>query len=122
MKLTHTLLIIIFAICMGFGQLLLKFSAGRQVITSHTGLLLRIYALFTDWAFISGAILYGVMLVYWVWLLTFLPLSRAYPFTFISLFVSAIGSSFLFNEPLTAPLVIGLCIIGVGLGVLSTAL
>lgn len=120
MKLSQVIMVMIFSVGMGLGQLLLKFSAQRQVINSDAGWLLRLFTLFSDWTFLLGIALYGLLLVYWVWLLTFLPLSRAYPFTLLSLVVAAVGSSFFFHEPLTTPFIAGLAIIGVGLIVLST--
>lgn len=120
MKIHQAIMVIIFSAGMGIGQLLLKLSAQRQSANADSGWLLRLLSLFGDWVFLSGILLYGLLLVYWVWLLTFLPLSRAYPFTFLSLAVTAIGGSLFFNEPLTFPFIAGLAIIGVGLVVLST--
>lgn len=119
MKITHIVMLLIFAGGMGIGQLLFKLSALRQSINTDSGLLLRLISLFSDWPFVLGLMLYGALTVYWIWLLTFLPLSRAYPFTFLSLIIAAIGSALFFNEPLTFPFVVGLVIIGIGLVVLS---
>lgn len=119
MKLSQVIMVMIFSVGMGLGQLLLKFSAQRQAMNSGSGWIIRLSSLFSDWTFLLGIALYGLLLVYWVWLLTFLPLSRAYPFTLLSLVVAAIGSSLFFNESLTFPFIAGLAIIGVGLVVLS---
>lgn len=119
MKISHVIMVMLFSVGMGLGQLLLKFSAQRQLVNTDTHWLLRLLSLFSDWTFLSGIVLYGLLLVYWVWLLTFLPLSRAYPFTLLSLVVAAIGSMLFFHEPLTLPFITGLTIIGVGLVVLS---
>lgn len=120
MKFSQVLMVLTFSVGMGLGQLLLKFSAQRQLVVSDSNWTLRLLALFGDWAFLLGIALYGLLLIYWVWLLTFLPLSRAYPFTLLSFFVAAIGGALLFQEPLTLRFVIGLAIIGIGLAVLST--
>ena len=120
MKISQVIMVLTFSIGMGLGQLLLKFSAQRQLIMSDSSWLLRLLSLFSDWAFLLGIVLYALLLIYWVWLLTFLPLSRAYPFTLLSFVVAAIGGALLFQEPLTLRFVIGLAIIGVGLAVLST--
>ena len=109
----------IFSVGMGLGQLLLKYSAQRQLTNIELGWFSRIVALFNDWTFLLGIVIYGLLLIYWVWLLTFLPLSRAYPFTLLSLVVAAIGGSLFFQEPLSSSFIIGLAIIGVGLFVLS---
>lgn len=119
MKISHVIMVIIFAVGMGFGQLLFKFTAQRQIINADSSWSLRLLSLFSDWTFLLGAALYGLSLVYWVWLLTFLPLSRIYPFTLLSLVIAAAGGALFFHEPLTLPYVAGLAIIGIGLVVLS---
>lgn len=119
MKISQVIMVMVFSIGMGLGQLLLKFSAQRQLINTDTRWLHRLFSLFGDWPFLLGIALYGLLLIYWVWLLTFLPLSRAYPFTLLSFIIAAIGGALFFNESLTLPFVVGLTIIGVGLVVLS---
>lgn len=119
MKISEVFMVMIFSVGMGLGQLLLKYSAQRQLTNTESTWLLRIGALFSDWTFLLGIALYGLLLIYWVWLLTFLPLSRAYPFTLLSLVIAAIGGSFFFREPISNGFVIGLVLIGVGLFVLS---
>lgn len=119
MKISEVISVIIFSVGMGLGQLLLKFSAQRQSMTTDSSWIFRLSSLFSDWTFLLGIALYGLLLIYWVWLLTFLPLSRAYPFTLLSIVVAAVGGAFFFNEPLTFQFVVGLAIIGVGLAVLS---
>lgn len=119
MKISQIIMVMIFSVGMGLGQLLLKFSAQRQLAKIESNWLLRITSLFCDWTFLLGIAIYGLLLVYWVWLLTFLPLSRAYPFTLLSIIVAAFGGSIFFNESFSFSFVVGLVIIGVGLFVLS---
>ena len=119
MKISQVIMIMIFSVGMGLGQLLFKWSALRQTINTDSSLLLRLISLFSDWPFLLGLVLYCSLTVYWIWLLTFLPLSRAYPFTFLSLAIAAIGSALFFHEPLTFPFVTGLVLIGAGLMVMS---
>jgi multidrug transporter EmrE-like cation transporter len=115
MKIAHILLLLLFAVGMGFGQLLLKFAAQRQAPNVEQDLVLRLLTMVFDWPFVLGAAWYALMLVYWVWLLTFLPLSRAYPFTLVSLAVAAVGSSIFFQEQLSARFGLGLLVIAAGL-------
>lgn len=119
MKLAHVMLVVLFSVGMGIGQLLLKFAASRQAAHAGERFGSRLLSLALDWPFLLGAAAYGLLLVYWVWLLTFLPLSRAYPFTLLSLAVAAIGSALFFHEPLTPRFVAGLSVIAVGLLVLG---
>lgn len=121
MKALDIFLVLIFSVGMGLGQLLLKFSAQQQVKSNALPPMDRFLALVTDWSFLLGGTLYGCLLVYWVWLLTFLPLSRAYPFTLVSLLVAAVGGVLLFQETISTGLIVGLALIGVGLVVLTIA-
>jgi hypothetical protein len=119
-KTIHIFLVMLFSVGMGLGQLLLKYAANRQSTTSEENLGLRLLSLAFDWPFILGAATYLFLLVYWVWLLTFLPLSRAYPFTLLSLLVAAIGSAVLFQEAMTPRFIMGLSVIGIGLLILGS--
>ena len=120
MKISQIIMLMIFSVGMGLGQLLLKFSAHRQSANVDSNLIMRLISLCCDWTFLLGVIIYGLLLFYWVWLLTFLPLSRAYPFTILSIVVAAASGALFFQEPLTLRFVTGLSIISVGLLVLST--
>lgn len=120
MKATHIFLVSLFSVGMGAGQLLLKYSAQRQSIHELSNLYSRLLFLLLDWPFLLGAMSYGFLLVFWVWLLTFIPLSSAYPFTILSLAVASLGGYAFFGETLTPRFLIGLAIIGLGLIVLGT--
>lgn len=120
MKALHILLVSLFSVGMGIGQLLLKYSAQRQVATEQQSLLSRLMSLALDWPFLLGASSYALLLVFWIWLLTFIPLSRAYPFTMMSLAVASLGSWFFFGETITPRFLAGLAVIGVGLIMLCT--
>ncbi|TQJ94330.1 hypothetical protein [Achromobacter sp. SLBN-14] len=79
-------------------HILLGSSAQRQVPTEHQGPFSRLSSLASDWTFLLGAASYGVVLVFWVCLLAFIPLSRGYPFTIISLAVIGVGLIILGTE------------------------
>ncbi|MDL2267853.1 hypothetical protein LJC46_07710 [Desulfovibrio sp. OttesenSCG-928-G15] len=116
MKIFHFVLLLIFALGMGIGQILFKVAAQRNAaILEEQGGLQGMLALASDGFFWIAAILYGVLTIYWVWLLSFLPLSRAYPATFFSLlFVTAGGVLFL-HEPLNPLLLAGLFFLSLGI-------
>jgi hypothetical protein len=92
-KFQQLLMVSAFSVGMGIRQLLLKYSDQRQSSLPERNLIGYILSLFADWAFLLEAAIYGILLLYWVWLLTFLPLSKAYPFTLLSLIVAAIGGA-----------------------------
>ncbi|OHX11668.1 hypothetical protein BI347_18670 [Chromobacterium sphagni] len=81
---------------------------------------MRLLHLALDWPFIAGATSYCLLLVFWIWLLTFIPLSRAYPFTIISMAVATLGSWFFFGETVTPRFLTGLAIIMLGVIILGT--
>lgn len=118
MKLTHILLVSLYAIAMGLGQLLFKTAAGRfgGSDASWHG---RLLDMATNYVFIAAIVFYGVLAVVWVWILGFVPLSRAFPFTFMSVFVAGFGAHFLFGEPMSLNFVLGACIVVFGLFVIS---
>lgn len=120
MNIGHIFLLLLFSVGMGAGQLVLKFAATRQSPDSEQNLIARIITMVLDWPFVLGAAWYAAMLVYWVWLLTFLPLSKAYPFTLVSLAVAAIGSSIFFQEQLSVRFALGLLVIAGGLLLIAT--
>jgi drug/metabolite transporter (DMT)-like permease len=108
-------MLLLFSIGMGSGQLLFKYSAVRHASSPEAPPLSRLFALALDWPFVLGIFLYVALTAYWIWLLTFLPLSRAYPFTIVSIVVAALGSSWLFDEHLGPSFFIGFLMIAIGL-------
>ena len=118
MRVADVAMLAVFAVGMGAGQLLLKLAAVIHS-TGATGGWSRVLGLAFNWAFVTGGALYAVLLVYWVWLLTFIPLSRAYPFTLLSLVVAALGGHLFFGERLTGSFLAGLAVIGLGLVLVS---
>jgi multidrug transporter EmrE-like cation transporter len=120
MNISQIIMVSLFSIGMGVGQILFKFCAQRQSINVGISWLPRLTALVSDWTFLLGVAFYGLLLIYWIWLLTFLPLSRAYPFTLLSIAVATTGCAIFFHEPISISFIVGLAIILVGLVVLSS--
>lgn len=116
MRLFHAFLLLFFASGMGVGQLLFKLTAERHgaVLRSH-GLAQGLFAMMADWLFWLAIFLYAGLTFYWVWLLTFLPLSRAYPATLFSLVVVSSCSFFILHEPVSSRLIAGLILICLGI-------
>ena len=67
-----------YAVGMAGGQILFKTAALR--VTGEGTLGIRALSLVQNGYFIAAILLYGALSVLWVWVLTFTPLSRAYPF------------------------------------------
>ena len=65
---------------------------------------------------LPGAVaLYVALTVIWVWLLTFTPLSRAYPFVALAFAMTPLLGGLVFNEPMAPRLLLGIGTVLVGL-------
>ena len=63
----------------------------------------------------AALLLYCGLAVLWVWILSFTPLSRAYPFVAIAFFVTPMLGSLIFGEPLHLRALAGIVLILCGL-------
>jgi drug/metabolite transporter (DMT)-like permease len=107
-------LLITYAAGMAAGQPLFKAAAlrlsdGYPLSTRALLLLLQ------NPPFIGAIVLYAALSVLWVWLLTFTPLSRAYPFVAVAFALTPILGALVFAEPLSARLLAGIAVIACGL-------
>ena len=75
----------------------------------------RLIGLLQDFYFLSAIVLYAALAVFWVWVLSFTSLSRAYPFVALAFAVTPLLGGLLFGEVLTPRLLIGLLLILCGL-------
>jgi multidrug transporter EmrE-like cation transporter len=102
-----------YAIGMAGGQLLFKAAAIQAA--GDAPLAGRLLGLMQNGYFLGAIALYAALSVLWVWVLTFTPLSRAYPFVAIAFALTPVLGCILFGEPLSARLLIGLAVIVGGL-------
>lgn len=109
-------LLLAYGIGMSLGQLLFKFAAlsfspsGAADLTAG-----RIFQLGLNPYFLGAMVMYFGLSVLWVWILTFTPLSRAYPFVAIAFIVTPLVSHFVFMEVLDLQFYFGLSFVIVGL-------
>lgn len=107
-------LLVLYAAGMTAGQLLFKSAAVRYAAaTGDTGQ--RLIGLLQDFYFLSAIGLYAALAVFWVWVLSFTSLSRAYPFVALAFAFTPLLGGLLFGEVLTTRLFIGLLFILCGL-------
>lgn len=108
-------LLVFYAIGMSVGQLLFKLAADDVKAGSArafaVGLLLNRH-------FAVAVVVYGVMTVLWVWILTRVPLSRAYPFIALAFVFTPALAFLMFGESVSLRYFIGLTFILAGLIVL----
>jgi drug/metabolite transporter (DMT)-like permease len=98
---------------MAGGQVLFKSAANGYV--SEGPLHERIFSIVANGYFVGAILLYVTLTVLWVWILTFTPLSRAYPFVALAFVVTPLLGSLVFGEPISTRLILGIGLILGGL-------
>ena len=102
-----------YALGMAGGQLLFKMAALRAA--TEGSLSERLVEMLGNGFFVAAVLLYAALSVLWVWILTFTPLSRGYVFVALAFAVTPLLGGFVFAEPITARLVLGIALIVCGL-------
>ena len=108
-------LLVCYALGMAGGQLLFKLAARslEAVTIRNTGAMAS--ALLQNYYFLAALAVYFALSAIWVWILSFTPLSRAYPFVALAFVATPIIAAIVFGEELTPRLYAGLGLILVGL-------
>lgn len=108
--------LVMFAVALACGQILFK--AAAQSIKGPIGFDAQtIFQLVSNPYLLLGLAVYGFAALYWVLLLRGIDLSKAYLIIALALVIVPLAGTFLFREPFTARLFVGLIIILVGLAV-----
>jgi drug/metabolite transporter (DMT)-like permease len=102
-----------YAVAMAGGQLLFKVAAMRGAGASAPAE--RIAGFLFNGYFAVALVLYAALTVLWVWILSFTPLSRAYPFVALAFALTPALGSLVFGEPASFRLAIGIGLILCGL-------
>lgn len=115
-------LLLAYAVGMSLGQFLFKLAAVS--LSPYKGAAPtigeRLFQLGLNPYFVAAILMYAGLSVLWVWILTFTPLSRAYPFVALTIIITPLVSHFLFVEPLGVKFFIGLSFVAVGLVLVSS--
>lgn len=106
-------ILLAYAAAMSGGQLLFKMAALRG--SAEGPLVDRLASLVLNRYFLLALALYAALTVLWVWVLTFTPLSRAYPFVALAFALTPALGALVFSEPMPLRLVIGMGLILAGL-------
>jgi drug/metabolite transporter (DMT)-like permease len=102
-----------YAFGMAGGQILFKLAALR--VSLERPLTEGVFALLQNGYFLSALAGYFALALIWVWILSFTPLSRAYPFVALAFALTPILSGMFLAEPLTTRLMIGIAVTLCGL-------
>ncbi len=106
-------ILVAYAGAMTGGQLLFKMAALRAA--PEGPFIERTMSLLLNGYFLVALVLYALLTVLWVWILTFTPLSRAYPFVALAFALTPALGGLVFAEPISIRLVIGIVLILCGL-------
>ena len=112
LTLSQIALLAAYALGMSGGQILFKQAA---VHLNGIGITDRLLSLMHNLYFVSALVLYGALSLLYVWILTFTPLSRAYPFVALAFAFTPALAAWLFGEPVSFRLIIGISLILCGL-------
>lgn len=107
------LALLLYAVAMAGGQILFKLAAVRSAAAGSLGE--RLLRLACNRYFAAAILLYAALTVFWVWILTFTPLSRAYVFVALAFVLTPFAGGAFFGEAISARLVIGIALVVVGL-------
>jgi drug/metabolite transporter (DMT)-like permease len=114
LTLSQLALLTAYAVGMSGGQILFKM-ASLRFVTAGGSSVDRLLALLQNVYFLAALVLYGGFSVLWVWILSFTPLSRAYPFVALAFAFTPLLGGLLFNEAISSRLVTGILFILLGL-------
>jgi drug/metabolite transporter (DMT)-like permease len=113
LALSQVALLLAYAAGMAGGQLLFKAAALRYLPDGPLGE--RLLSIVLNSYFLVAVVLYGALTVLWVWVLTFTPLSRAYPFVALAFAITPLLGGLVFGEPIALRLMLGIGLILGGL-------
>ena len=102
-----------YALAMAGGQLLFKLAAAR--FAGAGSFAERLLGLFFNGYFLLAVTLYVALTVLWVWILSFTPLARAYPFVALAFVLTPVLAAVVFGEALAWRLAGGIALILGGL-------
>ena len=108
----------LYALGMVLGQLLFKASSQHL---GNGALPEKLLGLFFNPTFLLALSLYLGLSLVWVWILSFTPLSKAYPFVAIAMVLTPLIGAVFFQEPVTPAFLIGVVLFGLGLFLIATS-
>jgi drug/metabolite transporter (DMT)-like permease len=114
LTLGQILLLTAYAAGMSGGQLLFKMAALRYGAAGG-GLADRLLGLVFNVYFFCALVLYAGYAILWVWILSFIPLSRAYPFVALAFALTPLLGGLLFGDTISLRLIAGILFILCGL-------
>ncbi|MGK7376419.1 EamA family transporter [Planococcus sp. 1R117A] len=110
--LVNYLLILLNTMILVSGQFLWKFGMVNK--ENSFGSLGEVIKLMVSPYIVTGLTMYGFATVLWLFILTRVPLSVAYPLQSLAYVFAVFGAFFIFNEPLSLMKIVGVLLIMIG--------
>ena len=117
LSLATILILLTYSVALAGGQVLFKLAALRFAPAARWTD--NVLSLALNPYLVVAVLLYALLSVVWVWVLTFVPLSIAYPFVALTFVLTVASGALLFGEPVTLRLVLGGLMIIAGLIVIT---
>ncbi|RNF38250.1 EamA family transporter [Planococcus salinus] len=117
MNFTHLILVLCNTLILVSGQFLWKIGMERQA-DAFSSVFSVVKLFFTPFIF-SGLAMYGLATVLWLFILTKVPLSIAYPLQSSAYVIAVVGAFFIFGESITPWKIAGVCFIMLGVSIIG---
>ena len=117
MKRSDAFLLIAYAVCLSFGQILFKYSA-KNLTDRPCGISCLVDRLANSASFWFAVTIYGLLTLFWVWILSRVSLVTAYPFVALCFVLVPAMSWVAFGERVGGAYVLGTILILAGLGLI----
>lgn len=110
-------ILLTYSVALAGGQVLFKLAALRFTPAARWSD--NLLALALNPYLVGAVLLYALLSAVWVWVLTFVPLSIAYPFVALTFVLTVASGALLFDEAVTVRLLLGGAMIIAGLIVIT---
>ena len=122
MSLYQIFILFLYSMGMTLGQVLFKFAAVsiNKIEVSITPMQ-RILALVANPYLLAAMCVYLLLSAYWIWVLTFTPLSKAYPFVAIAFILVPLMGGIVFGETLDVRFYLGAILIVAGVALTNSS-
>lgn len=112
MRAMDSMWLTLFGFVMALGQLLFKRAA--ITVTGRRGEEMAVLLLTTPSLWAAFA-MYGAATILWIWILTRVPLSQAYPFVALGMILVPLASVLVYGERVTPLFWLGSCLVMIGI-------
>lgn len=119
MTIVHFLLVILNTFILVCGQFLWKYGMEKQA-DAFSSIFSIIRLFFTPYIF-TGLVMYGLATVLWLFILTKVPLSSAYPLQSLAYIIAVFGAFFIFGEAITFWKIAGVLFIMIGVSLIGVS-